>query len=514
MSFDPTKKPTIPIFNGNNAVQWTEAVSAAMAYAECHSVVIGRPTYPEDFEKGSDGKPKLNDDGTSLHLLSNEKLVPGENVRTKRPILKEKDGKPTEESIKAVNAWDTKNDTALGIIRAHLAPEYRHLMQHSNKASEIWDKILQDYIKPGRFKAMDLFREFFYYKLDIHKPIRPQMAKLDSIRSQLAGTWVDKIPPECFPMFKIMGLPKELDPLVMSLLGSYKSDELPSNEDLVTRLADDEARRKDHRSTAPSTSLNNVSKVKHFKKRCTREGCPRPETHDTANHWERGQRPGNNSGNNNNQNKKGGGNRSKFKKGGGGRNNFKQKQASVHAVTVQEAGVPASTTIYTASAYIEGSTLKDTRWMCDSGATHHITNNFEDFTSYTPNTIPGRITMGNGAHIPIVGAGKVHLFTKSSIGEMIELQLNVLYVPEAKNRFFSLRVPLTKGGEVQMDGTKIKLMKKHNDNSRRELFTAAYDTASKLYWLDAQVKSIHPEDVNRPSIHAMNDVEMYNLWHQ
>ena len=74
--------------------------------------------------------------------------------------------------------------------------------------------------------------------------------------------------------------------------------------------------------------------------------------------------------------------------------------------------------------------------------------------------------MGNGAHIPIVGAGKVHLFTKSSIGEMIELQLNVLYVPEAKNHFFSLRVPLTKGGEVQMDSTKIKLMKKHNDNSR------------------------------------------------
>ena len=75
MSFDPTKKPTIPIFNGNNAVQWTEAVSAAMAYAECHSVVIGRPTYPEDFEKGSDGKPKLNDNGTSLHLLSFTRLT-------------------------------------------------------------------------------------------------------------------------------------------------------------------------------------------------------------------------------------------------------------------------------------------------------------------------------------------------------------------------------------------------------------------------------------------------------
>ena len=48
MSVDSIKKPVIPVFNGTNAIQWSEAVAAAMSYAECHEVVIGTPVFDSD----------------------------------------------------------------------------------------------------------------------------------------------------------------------------------------------------------------------------------------------------------------------------------------------------------------------------------------------------------------------------------------------------------------------------------------------------------------------------------
>ena len=51
MSVDSIKKPVIPVFNGTNAIQWSEAVAAAMSYAECHEVVIGTPVFDSDYKK-------------------------------------------------------------------------------------------------------------------------------------------------------------------------------------------------------------------------------------------------------------------------------------------------------------------------------------------------------------------------------------------------------------------------------------------------------------------------------
>ena len=165
------------------------------------------------------------------------------------------------------------------------------------------------------------------------------MAQLDNIRGQLAGTWVDKIPPEVFPIFKIMGLPKDFDPTIQSLLAQYKRNEVPPDDELVERLVDDEARRKGHASKTSYSTINTVARVTPLK-HCTREGCRRPDTHDTANHWDRdkfnaSKRP-------NNFSK---GNRPKKPNGGGkNRNNrpkkpFKSSKPAVNSVTIQEEGV-------------------------------------------------------------------------------------------------------------------------------------------------------------------------------
>ena len=55
-------------------------------------------------------------------------------------------------------------------------------MKHSNKASDIWDKIQREYIETTHFAGMDLFRKLFHYKFDPNKSVRQQMAQLDNIR--------------------------------------------------------------------------------------------------------------------------------------------------------------------------------------------------------------------------------------------------------------------------------------------------------------------------------------------
>ena len=42
-------------------------------------------------------------------------------------------------------------------------------------------------------------------------------------------------------MFKILGLPRQFDSMISALLAQYKKDDIPTDDDLVSRLADDEA---------------------------------------------------------------------------------------------------------------------------------------------------------------------------------------------------------------------------------------------------------------------------------
>ena len=86
MSVDSIKKPVIPVFNGTNAIQWSEAVAAAMSYAECHEVVIGTPVFDTDYKK-TNSEIDLDSDGLATHLLTNTKVKVGQPICTERPTI-------------------------------------------------------------------------------------------------------------------------------------------------------------------------------------------------------------------------------------------------------------------------------------------------------------------------------------------------------------------------------------------------------------------------------------------
>jgi hypothetical protein len=84
--------------------------------------------------------------------------------------------------------------------------------------------------------------------------------------------------------------------------------------------------------------------------------------------------------------------------------------------------------------------------MVNSGATHHITPYWPDFTSWAP--AKGAISLGGHTEIKQIGSGKV--ITKPVGGNQgIQSTLhNVMHVPEAYAHYFSVGALLCKGGRI------------------------------------------------------------------
>ena len=146
MSFNPTKQsnPKVIPFTGVNWVQFKQSITAAFKFSAVYELVVGVRTHYSDFEPLIEEIPqsagtgesattvtekqiKKNEDGTYVlkeyergmnkHLLTGTLCKPGDLITIPRPVLKfDKEFKPTTESVKEITDWDTKNETALGII--------------------------------------------------------------------------------------------------------------------------------------------------------------------------------------------------------------------------------------------------------------------------------------------------------------------------------------------------------------------------------------------------------------
>ena len=84
------------------------------------------------------------------------------------------------------------------------------------------------------------------------------------------------------------------------------------------------------------------------------------------------------------------------------------------------------------------------RWMVDSGATHHITPHRSDFLSWSP--AKGAVSLGGHAEISQIGTGSVTI--RPSRGDRIVHLHDVMHVPDASAHYFSVSALMQKGGHI------------------------------------------------------------------
>ena len=99
------------------------------------------------------------------------------------------------------------------------------------------------------------------------------------------------------------------------------------------------------------------------------------------------------------------------------------------------------------------------KWIGDSGATVHITNN--DFGMFNVNEYNFDITVGNQETTRCTKMGDILLKLKDSTGKDIVVTLhNVRYVPSFIGNLFSISTAMTNGAEICFRNKKIEVQKR------------------------------------------------------
>ena len=133
------------------------------------------------------------------------------------------------------------------------------------------------------------------------------------------------------------------------------------------------------------------------------------------------------------------------------------------------------------------------RWMMDSGATHHITPHRSDFTDYTPAT--GSVRLRDKSTADQMGIGTAVFISPNK--ERISLS-NVLHVPSVHTRFLSTGAICDKNAEITFTKEGFKIYLDQN-------CVASGYCDNKLYWLDGMTVSLNAHNTSVATLHT---------WHQ
>jgi hypothetical protein len=136
------------------------------------------------------------------------------------------------------------------------------------------------------------------------------------------------------------------------------------------------------------------------------------------------------------------------------------------------------------------------RWMVDSGATHHITPYWPDFTSWA--LAKGTISLSGHAKIKQIWSGKV--VTKPVGGDWgIQLTLHdVMHIPKAHTCYFSVSTLLHKGGRILVKNMVFEI-------SMQDHLVAKGYIEDNLFWFNSTNAALNTANVVSHPI---------DIWHQ
>jgi Integrase core domain/GAG-pre-integrase domain len=135
--------------------------------------------------------------------------------------------------------------------------------------------------------------------------------------------------------------------------------------------------------------------------------------------------------------------------------------------------------------------------MVDSGATHHITPYRPDFASWAPAL--GSVSLGGHTKIKQIGSGDVIIKLKGGDrGVQLTLQ-DVMHVPAAHTRYFSVGALLRKGGRITFENMGFTI------SMGTQILATGY-MEDNLFWFDS----------SNVALHAAHSTTSYplDIWHQ
>ena len=373
--------------------------------------------------------------------------------------------------------WTTIQRKAKAYLRLYTKPDVYSLIASDTEFpsfKEKWDQLRYTYGgASGGTTVFNLWIQVISSRLDDSSPMAPQIAKINEGRVALANA-AHGITDSQYCLTLLNALPPSYEIVASTILASGDPANLKYSE-IISRIINEEGRR-----AGPSAALNKAKAApirQGGKKKkdhsnltchyCNKKGHIKPDCHKKKRE------------------------EAEKKKKEDGTATAGSKAANSHVLVPTTASIMEVNDDLTAALYAAEA---KSRWMMDSGATHHITPCRSDFKDYS--LTKGTIRLGDKSTVDQVGVGSVVF--KSPQGYEITLS-NVLHVPAVKTRFISTRALAQKGASVTFDNRAFKIVHK-------ERCVAVGYLEDNLYWLDATGSSLNA--------HIGGAATSLHTWHQ
>ncbi|KZP02444.1 hypothetical protein FIBSPDRAFT_969981 [Athelia psychrophila] len=247
-------KHSMPTFNGKNYSTWSTSMIGIFSFYQVTNIVVGVKPYEDDFKADTSGKIKLNTDGKSKYLPTDEILDPSLPIRTLRPKLDVGSASDpaanlvTKTASLALQAkYDEKNMKALGYIHMSLDASYHHLLEGETRAHKVWDHIKDKYGKVGLVSGFSSFQSLFNYRCDGSKPIRTQIAQMANLRHKVATSGIE-VSDMWFSLIILNSLPQSYQILGTTILSMRTNMKELDPFDIISKIEEEETHRRSNRA--------------------------------------------------------------------------------------------------------------------------------------------------------------------------------------------------------------------------------------------------------------------------
>ncbi|KAF8776783.1 Retrovirus-related Pol polyprotein like [Argiope bruennichi] len=142
-------------------------------------------------------------------------------------------------------------------------------------------------------------------------------------------------------------------------------------------------------------------------------------------------------------------------------------------------------------------------WVCDSGASHHMTANKQYFTSYKHFPVPIEVSLADNNKTYAYGSGRINIEVCIQ-GKWYDAHMeNVWYVPDVKRHLFSVQ-------QATKHGVEVKMTKRYAEFFRNEELVAVGSWRDGTYIMSMRV--VIPASPAEISI--ATETESLQLWHE
>ena len=373
----------------------------------------------------------------------------------------------TEDKVSGDAEWDAKEEMVLGVLEMYTQKDVWTSVSDDTKHATCkakWEEIKRIYGGIGSMSSFNTWVALTSTALDDSSPMLAQFQKFNDARVTLANNNMTVTDLQfCFILIK--ALPETYSAVTSTILATGEPKDLTPQQ-IQDRILNEEGRR-----SGASASLNKIAPIKKKGDKgniqcyyCKKNGHKSPDCRKKKRDAEE---------------------KEKKEKGNGARP-AKAVNAHITTASIEEIDdnedLPVS--LYAAVR---------SRWMVDSGATHHITPNKSDFITWTP--AKGVVSLGGHAQINQIGTGTVAIRPSGS-DKIVHLH-NVMHVPDAGARYFSVvSALLQKGGQITFKPNKLSISIRGNQ------IAEGYQEGN-LFWIDT----------SQTAVHAIGAPIPIDLWH-